>query len=84
MVDLANERKAVIANAVAVASADPNLSKEQLAAKKKKNTDKIMMVLKAVSAMRLTREDKLPNCTLVRVHATPPETSEQEEVKDHD
>jgi hypothetical protein len=43
-----------------------------------------MMVLKAVSAMRLTREDKLPNCTLVRVYATPPETSEQEEVKDHD
>jgi hypothetical protein len=43
-----------------------------------------MLVLKAVSAMRLTREDKLPNCTLVRLNAIAPETQEQEEVKDYD
>ena len=41
-----------------------------------------MLVLKAVSAMRLTREDKLPNCTLVRLNAIAPETQEQEEVKE--
>ena len=34
--------------------------------------------------MRLTREDKLPNCTLVRLNAIAPETQEQEEVKDYD
>ena len=59
-----------------IGTRDPSLTEEEQAKKKKIASDKIMLVLKAVSAMRLTKEDKLPNCTLVRLAATPPETQE--------
>jgi hypothetical protein len=72
MAKLAAQRQQVIENAVDIGTHDPSLTVEQQTRKKKIASDRIMLVLKAVSAMRLTKEDKVPNCTLVRT--SPPET----------
>ena len=60
-------KRAVIAKAVN-ATKDPNDTPEQQKVKAAANAEKIMTILKAVSAMKLTREDKIPACTVARVN----------------
>ena len=68
------EQKKIARNRALGMSVDKNMSPEDQARQKQKQKDKLMTVLKAVSAMRLTREDKVPDCTVVR--AGPPVETE--------